>query len=89
MIEDKQKEGWDFVYLGANVDAFKEAAKVGIPRGFAAQYASTAASTQAVYASASSGTTSLRSSARAKGASLTSTGQDFFTPDQQDTTDAK
>lgn len=89
MIEDKQKAGWDFVYLGANVDAFKEAAKVGIPKGFAAQYASTRASTQAVYAASSSGTTTLRSTARAKGASLTSTGADFFQPDEQDTTDAK
>lgn len=89
MIEDKQKDGWDFVYLGANVDAFREAAKVGIPKGFAAQYASTRASTQAVYAASSGGTTTLRGTKRAKGASLTSTGASFFAPDEQDTTDAK
>ena len=30
MIEQKKEEGWEFLYLGANIDAVEEAAKIGI-----------------------------------------------------------
>lgn len=30
MIENKKEEGWDFLFLGANIDVVKEAAKIGI-----------------------------------------------------------
>ena len=30
MIEEKQKEGWQFVFLGVGIDAYAEAMKMGI-----------------------------------------------------------
>ena len=33
LIETRQKEGWQIVYLGADVDAFLEAEQLGIGRG--------------------------------------------------------
>lgn len=91
--EKQQKEGWDFVYLGANQDVFAEAAQIGIGKGFAARYASNRASTQAVFSTASGSTTDYRSAGskgvRAAGTSLSSTGGSFFKEDEQDLTDKK
>lgn len=94
LTEEKQaKDGWDFVYLGANQDAFVEAGKIGIPKGFAAQYASNRGSTQAVFAATSQASTQYRTAGskglRAAGQSLSSTGGSFFGEDQQDVTDEK
>lgn len=33
LIEERQKDGWQFVYLGANQDAFAEAGSMGIAPG--------------------------------------------------------
>jgi hypothetical protein len=38
MIEEKQKENWKFVFLGANMDAVSEAQSYGIASGFAATF---------------------------------------------------
>jgi len=39
MVEQqKNKYGWEFLFLGANIDAMEEAEKFGIPRDFAANY---------------------------------------------------
>ena len=39
MIEEKkEKDGWEFIFLGANIDAAKEAARFGISRECAADY---------------------------------------------------
>lgn len=38
MIEKNQKKGWQFLFLGANIDAVEEAAKIGIRRTHAASY---------------------------------------------------
>jgi len=38
LISEKKKNGWDFIFLGANMDAAKEAAKVGISEDMAATY---------------------------------------------------
>lgn len=40
MIEAKQEEGWEFIFLGANIDAAKEAGRMGIRAGNATQYVS-------------------------------------------------
>ncbi|MDD4572823.1 MAG: VWA domain-containing protein [Sphaerochaeta sp.] len=34
----KESRGWEFLYLGANIDAFSAASKIGIDRGRAARY---------------------------------------------------
>ncbi|BEU87919.1 VWA domain-containing protein [Selenomonas sp. TAMA-11512] len=42
MISDKQeKAGWDFIYLGANIDAAKEASSIGVDQKNAVTYRST------------------------------------------------
>jgi hypothetical protein len=33
MIEDRKREGWNFIFLGANQDAIKVAKSYGIPQG--------------------------------------------------------
>lgn len=38
MITDKQEQGWDFLFLGANMDAVTEAGKLGIDRDHAVNY---------------------------------------------------
>lgn len=35
LIEEKKKLGWDFIFLGANIDAIGEANKFGIERDMA------------------------------------------------------
>lgn len=38
MIEKNQEKGWQFIFLGANMDAINEAEKIGIRRTHAASY---------------------------------------------------
>ena len=38
MIERKQEQGWEFLFLGANIDAVEEAAKIGIAHDRSATY---------------------------------------------------
>ena len=38
MIQQKKELGWDFLFLGANIDAAKEACRFGIDRDFAVNY---------------------------------------------------
>ena len=38
MIEKNQECGWQFIFLGANMDAVSEAEKIGIKRTHAASY---------------------------------------------------
>lgn len=38
MIERNQEKGWQFLFLGANMDAVKEAEKIGIRKSHAASY---------------------------------------------------
>ena len=38
MIESKKERGWEFLFLGANIDAGKEAEKIGIVRNRSATY---------------------------------------------------
>lgn len=45
--------GWQFIYLGANQDAFLEAGKLGISPSMTFGYAATGAGVQTAYATAS------------------------------------
>jgi len=38
MIEAKKEQGWDFIFLGANIDSVKEAGRMGIARNSVANY---------------------------------------------------
>ena len=45
----KEKYGWEFIFLGANIDAAKEAARFGISREYTADYHADTRGTQMVY----------------------------------------
>lgn len=60
LVERKTKEGWAFVYLGANVDAFAESGSLGISTMSASPYTPDAMSVNAAYASVSANLSSYR-----------------------------
>jgi uncharacterized protein YegL len=60
MIEHAEKNGWAFVYLGANQDAFAVASAYGIQAGRTFAFAANAAGTKSAYATMSAATRSLR-----------------------------
>lgn len=50
MISDRQeKDGWDFIYLGANIDAEEEAEAIGVDRDLAVTYKNTPDGVRANY----------------------------------------
>ena len=50
MISDKQeKSGWDFIYLGANIDAAAEAGAIGVKKANAVTYRNTESGVRANY----------------------------------------
>ena len=51
MIEEKKAEGWEFLFLGANIDAAREAARFGIGRDYAVDYLADSQGTANVYTS--------------------------------------
>ena len=52
MIERNQEKGWQFLFLGANMDAVEEAEKIGIRRTHAASYKNDARGVQLNYEAA-------------------------------------
>lgn len=63
MVEhQKNRYAWDFVYLGANVDAFAEAGGMGV--AFASPYTATPSGTHRLYQSASNNIGAMRGGAR-------------------------
>ena len=67
MIE-RQREtyGWEFLFLGANIDAAREAARFGIRADCAADYHADSIGTEAVYASVSEAVCQVRRAAPLK-----------------------
>ena len=63
MIErQKEKYGWEFLFLGANIDAAKEAARFGIDAEFAANYHADHKGTSVIYESISDTLSDFRAS---------------------------
>jgi uncharacterized protein YegL len=60
LVEGQRAIGWDFLYLGANVDAFAEAGGLGIPSASASPYTPTPAGVAASFTSVSSRVASYR-----------------------------
>ena len=60
-IEKKRKKGWEFVFMGANIDAAAEAARLGIPEDRAATCFADGSGTRAAYAAMASATCKARS----------------------------
>ena len=49
ITQQKEKYGWEFLFLGANIDAAKEAARFGIDADRAANYHADAMGTEVIY----------------------------------------
>ena len=49
LIAEKRAQGWEFVFLAANQDAFATAERLSIPRADTASFLSDAAGTQGVF----------------------------------------
>ena len=63
MIEyEKEKYGWEFLFLGANIDAAKEAARFGISEDRAANYHADRMGTAVIYEAVSEAVCNVRAS---------------------------
>ena len=60
MIKKASKRGWEFLFLGANIDAAAEAARMGIARDRASRYVSDAKGSQIAYEAVSAASRSMR-----------------------------
>lgn len=60
MIEERRSAGWEFVFLGANIDAAAEAARMGIPSTAASKYVSDGIGTAVAYEAVACATRSVR-----------------------------
>ena len=60
MIEAQQEKGWEFVFLGANIDAAAEAGRIGIRPDRASQYMADGIGNAAAYEAMASAQTSMR-----------------------------
>ena len=56
----KEKYGWEFIFLGANIDAAKEAARFGIGKDHAANYHADSQGTGVIYETVSEAITQVR-----------------------------
>lgn len=72
MVEEKQKDGWQFAFLGANLDSFGEAGSMGMAQGTAMNYDHSALGTKQAYTSMSQAISSYR------GASIDVTSADDY-----------
>ena len=72
MVEhQRQTYSWEFVFMGANIDAITAGTSLGIAASNSVAYAATKGGTKSLYSSVSSNTTAYRSSG-------SSVSQDFF-----------
>ena len=60
MIEAKKEIGWEFLFIGANIDAVSAAADIGISEDRAVNYTASACGTASVYDAMSAVTSSVR-----------------------------
>lgn len=63
LVDEKTKEGWTFVFLGCNIDAYAQGSSTGIARGNT--ISATPDTLQKSYAATAQSTTSLRASGQA------------------------
>ena len=78
MIErQKEKYGWEFIFLGANIDAAKEAARLGIDKDRAANYHADRRGTAVIYEAVSEAVCAVRASRPMDGAWKQSIDEDY------------
>ncbi len=63
LIEEQKAKGWEFIFLGANIDAAKEAARFGIAADRAVRYKSDSKGTKLNYSVISDAVSAVRSNA--------------------------
>ncbi len=63
LIDVQKKAGWEFVFLGANLDAFQAAGRLGITHADTLQYTASSIGMRSSYAAVSSNLTSVRTGA--------------------------
>lgn len=73
----KERYGWEFIFLGANIDAVEAAGQLGIDPDRAANYHSDSAGTRLTFQSISCAVSSMRSSAPLSGQWKTDIDRDF------------
>ena len=61
MIEHRRERGWEFLFIGANIDAAAEAEHLGIDRDRAADYLADEQGTEVLYSAMASAVASVRS----------------------------
>lgn len=60
MIEKKKEKGWEFIFLGANIDSVSVAGRFGIDRSRAVDYLSDCEGTRTMYEAVSEAVTTVR-----------------------------
>lgn len=60
LIEKKKKEDWEFIFIGANIDAFEVAEDIGIGRNRAANYVASSEGTSFMYSTVSDALSDMR-----------------------------
>lgn len=61
LIGEKEKLGWEFVFMGAGIDAYAQGARMGIERSKTISYGTDAASTKAAFAATARNTAAFAS----------------------------
>ena len=67
LIEQKKESGWEFLFIGANIDAAAEAARIGISHERAASYAADSMGTSTVFESIAAPLSQMRSAGKIMG----------------------
>ena len=62
MIEKKKGEGWEFIFIGANIDSAETAASIGIDSNRAVNYVHDGTGTRKMYEAVSNAARSMRCS---------------------------
>lgn len=83
LIAEKETGGWKVLYLGANVDEFSEAEKIGVALGASMGYTGSPAGIQAMYACLSSNTLNARCATQSGLSAGEAYGNYTFTSDQR------
>lgn len=65
MVRDRQKEGWEFLFLGASIESVTQAEGLGIEREYAAVFMATPQGVRESYAAMSDAVCAMRSGERA------------------------
>jgi hypothetical protein len=88
LIERKEKEGWNFAYMGANQDSYAVGGALNIRKDFTANFDATARGTTLQYARLASSTSKYRQS-KVKGAAAPSFFDDSAQPGASDPSTGK